>query len=101
MSDPPLTAPVRDSGRAPKLSACAESRAAAQRRRRGHFRALLAAPSGPRSSARARRSLFASTDQSPRILRSEPVRTAPIPGKGQQGELLALSAATGPASQRS
>ncbi|KAI4584864.1 hypothetical protein MJG53_006398 [Ovis ammon polii x Ovis aries] len=30
-------------------------------------------------SARARRSLFVSTDQSPRIQRSEPVRTAPIP----------------------
>uniref|UniRef100_A0A8C0S2J1 Actin related protein 2/3 complex subunit 1A n=1 Tax=Canis lupus familiaris TaxID=9615 RepID=A0A8C0S2J1_CANLF len=77
--DPPRPHPRRPPGRAPKRGACADRRAAALRRRRGHFRDLSAAPSGPRSSARARRSLFASTDQSPRILRSEPVRTAPIP----------------------
>lgn len=70
--------------RAPRGARAPTARAAAPRRRRGHFRELSAAPSGPRSSARARRSLFASTDQSPRIQRSEPVRTAPIPGKGQQ-----------------
>ncbi|KAG8513660.1 Actin-related protein 2/3 complex subunit 1A [Galemys pyrenaicus] len=40
---------------------------------------LTAAPCGPLYSARDRRSLFASTDQSPRIFRSDPVRTSPTP----------------------
>ncbi|CAI9173279.1 unnamed protein product [Rangifer tarandus platyrhynchus] len=71
--------PTLPAARAPNGARALTARPAPPRRRRGHFRDLSAAPSGPRSSARARRSLFASTDQSPRIQRSEPVRTAPIP----------------------
>lgn len=89
-------------GRAPELCACADRprRRAAPRRRRGHFRDLSASPSGPRSSARARRSLFASTDQSPRIQRSEPVRTPRPQVRGCRGERLALLASPGLASRR-
>lgn len=84
----------------PSCAHAPTARAAAPRRRRGHFRDLSASPSGPRSSARARRSLFASTDQSPRIQRSEPVRTPRPQVRGCRGERLALLASPGLASRR-
>lgn len=79
-------------------SSCARAlnaRAAELRRRRGRFRGLSAAPSGPPSSARGRRSLFASTDQSPRILRSARVQTPRLQVRDSRNELLALWPCTG------